>query len=70
MNYIIEIITTNQIIDGVLAMTWYNPLFAFTLIICLWFVPGIIVRKIVDKRYLKSKADKQAKEIERLYPKK
>ena len=69
-NIFCSLINSEAIVTKLLAMTWYNPLFAFAAIICLWFIPGIIVRKIVEKRIIKAKAKKQEKALERLYPKK
>ncbi len=69
-NILCSLINSEAIVTQLLAMTWYNPLFAFAAIICLWFIPGIIVRKVVEKRIIKAKAKKQEKALEKLYPKK
>ncbi len=50
-------------------MTWYNPIFMMVLIGVVWFTPGIIVRRITEKRYKSAKAAAQAEKIARLYPK-
>ena len=50
-----SLINSEAIITQLLAMTWYNPLFAFAAIICLWFIPGIIVRKVVERKIIKAK---------------
>ena len=34
-----------------------------------WFVPGIVLRRIAEKRYKAAKSEAQAKKISRLYPK-
>ncbi len=35
----------------------------------IWFLPGIIVRRVIEYRYKVSKAKIQAHNISRLYPK-
>tara|TARA_B100000029_G_scaffold488580_1_gene545302 strand:+ start:1105 stop:1248 length:144 start_codon:yes stop_codon:yes gene_type:complete len=35
----------------------------------IWFIPGIVVRRIAEKRYKASKEEAQAKAISKLYPK-
>ena len=52
-----------------LDLTWKNPIFMFVVIGAIWFIPGIVVRRIAEKRYKASKAEAQAKAIARLYPK-
>ena len=54
----------NTIID----MTVNNPVFVFTLITVIWFIPGIIVRKINELKRIKKKEKKQADAIKKLYP--
>ena len=39
------------------------------LIGAIWFIPGVIVRRILDERIKKNKAESQAKRISSLYPK-
>ena len=51
-----------------LDMTINNPLFIFTLITVIWFIPGIIVRRFSDFKRLKNKKKKQADAIKKLYP--
>ena len=55
-------------LEKFLAMTWYNPLFMITLIGAVWFIPGIVVRRIAENRYKKNKEAEQAKRISKLYP--
>ena len=56
----------NTLID----MTLNNPIFIFSIITIIWFIPGILVRRInYEKQKKKNKKD-QDKAIERLYPKK
>ncbi len=57
-------------LDAFLRLTWYNPIFMIVLISVIWFVPGILVRRILEKKQRLSKAEKQAEAIARLYPKK
>ncbi len=52
-----------------LEMTWYNPIFMVIAIGSIWFIPGIVIRRIAERRFHASKAEKQAQQIARLYPK-
>tara|TARA_A100001037_G_C14699159_1_gene435192 strand:- start:345 stop:488 length:144 start_codon:yes stop_codon:yes gene_type:complete len=36
----------------------------------IWFIPGIVIRRIAENRYNASKEKAQAQAISRLYPKK
>tara|TARA_Y100001968_G_C19306032_1_gene691670 strand:+ start:91 stop:225 length:135 start_codon:yes stop_codon:yes gene_type:complete len=38
-------------------------------ILTIWFIPGLIVRRIAENRYNKQKTDEQNRRIARLYPK-
>tara|TARA_Y100001968_G_scaffold150114_1_gene137335 strand:- start:125 stop:286 length:162 start_codon:yes stop_codon:yes gene_type:complete len=49
-------------------MTINNPIFIFTLITVIWFIPGIIVRRINNMKQVKRKEKKQADAIKKLYP--
>ena len=53
----------------ILDMTINNPLFIFALITVIWFIPGIIVRRINELKIRKKKERKQADAIRKLYPK-
>ena len=55
--------------NNIIEMTWKNPIFMFVFITAVWFIPGIVVRRIAEKKYKTDKADAQAKAIARLYPK-
>ena len=57
-------------LDTLLNLTWRNPLFMLVVIGAIWFIPGIVVRRIAEKRYKASKAEAQAQAISKLYPKK
>tara|TARA_Y100001968_G_C19377945_1_gene728738 strand:- start:693 stop:854 length:162 start_codon:yes stop_codon:yes gene_type:complete len=50
-------------------MTVNNPLFVFAIIIVIWFIPGIIVRRFNESKQLKKKEKYQADAIRKLYPK-
>ena len=52
-----------------LDMTINNPIFIFSLITVIWFIPGIFVRKISELKQLKKKEKSQADAIQKLYPK-
>ena len=51
-----------------LDMTINNPIFIFSLITVIWFIPGIFVRKISELKQLKKKERRQADAIKKLYP--
>ena len=52
-----------------LNMTINNPIFIFALITVIWFIPGILVRRINELKQIKKKEKSQADAIEKLYPK-
>ena len=52
-----------------LDMTINNPLFIFSAITVVWFIPGIIVRKLNQLKQKKKKERYQADAIKKLYPK-
>ena len=54
---------------NILNMTINNPLFIFAVIIVIWFIPGIIVRRINESKKIKKKERNQADAIKKLYPK-
>ena len=56
-------------LDALLQMTFYNPIFMIVTIGIIWFLPGIVVRRFAEKRYKDAKAKTQAEKIARLYPK-
>ena len=55
----------NALID----MTINNPIFIFSLITVIWFIPGIIVRRFNEIKLKKKKEKSQADAIQKLYPK-
>ena len=50
-------------------MTINNPIFIFAVITVVWFIPGIIVRRLKETKQLKKKKENQADAIQKLYPK-
>lgn len=52
-----------------LDMTINNPIFIFALITVIWFIPGILVRRINELKQIKKKEKIQADAIKKLYPK-
>ena len=52
-----------------LDMTINNPIFIFSLITVIWFIPGILVRRISKLKQIKKKKKKQVDAINKLYPK-
>ena len=50
-------------------MTINNPIFIFTVITIIWFLPGIIVRRISEAKRESKRKKAQNDAIERLYPK-
>ena len=55
--------------NTLLDMTINNPIFIFAVITVIWFIPGIIVRRINEKKQLKKKKEIQDDAIQKLYPK-
>ena len=51
-----------------LDMTINNPIFIFALIIFIWFIPGILVRRFNELKQKKKKEKSQADAIKKLYP--
>ena len=51
-----------------LDMTINNPIFIFTLITVIWFIPGILVRRINELKQIKKSKKRQADAINKLYP--
>ena len=51
-----------------LDMTVNNPIFIFALIIVIWFIPGILVRRLNEIKQIKTKEKSQADAIKKLYP--
>ena len=52
-----------------LNMTINNPLFILALITVIWFIPGILVRRLNELKLTRKKEKNQADAIRKLYPK-
>tara|TARA_Y100001968_G_scaffold333927_1_gene401242 strand:+ start:23936 stop:24118 length:183 start_codon:yes stop_codon:yes gene_type:complete len=52
-----------------LDLTLNNPVFITVSILIIWFAPGIVIRRMAEKRYIKEKEEAQAQKIAKLYPK-
>ena len=55
--------------NTLLNMTINNPIFIFSVITVIWFIPGIIIRRVNESKQKKKKQKSQANAIQRLYPK-
>ncbi len=55
--------------NTLLDMTINNPIFIFAFITVIWFIPGIIVRRLNEIKQRKKKEKVQTEAIEKLYPK-
>ena len=55
--------------SALLDMTINNPIFIFSVITVIWFIPGILVRRINELKQIKKKEQIQANAIKKLYPK-
>ena len=61
--------TLNQeLIEKIIQMTWRNPAFMAIAIALVWFIPQLLIRKIMNQNYKESKLKKQKRKIEKLYP--
>ena len=54
--------------NTLLDMTINNPIFIFAVITAIWFIPGIIVRRINEQKRVKKKKKIQDNAIKKLYP--
>ena len=64
-NYTYCFLTMNTLLD----MTINNPIFIFAVITVIWFITGIIVRRLNEAQRIKRKEKSQADAIKKLYPK-
>ena len=72
MNYQLLLINKTYFLlikSVLLDMTINNPIFIFALITVIWFIPGILVRRINESKQIKKKQKSQADAIKSLYPK-
>ena len=65
INKITFLLIRNTLLD----MTINNPIFIFAVITVIWFIPGIIVRSLSEKKNKQKKEKIQAEAIKKLYPK-
>ena len=54
--------------NALLDMTINNPIFIFAVITVIWFMPGILVRRINELKRIKEMKENQVDAIKRLYP--
>ncbi len=64
INKISFLLIKNILLD----MTINNPIFIFALITVIWFIPGILVRRINELKQTKKLKKRQADAINKLYP--
>ena len=64
INNIYFLLVKNILLD----MTINNPIFVFALITVIWFIPGILVRRINEFKQIEKAKKRQADAINKLYP--
>ena len=67
--FFINKISLLSINSTLLNLTINNPIFIFALITVIWFIPGILVRRINEVKQIKKKEKRQTEAINKLYPK-
>ena len=67
--FLIENIDFLSVKSTLLNMTINNPIFIFAVITVIWFIPGILVRRINELKQIRKKEKSQSEAIKRLYPK-
>ncbi len=65
INYYYLLSLRNNLLD----MTINNPIFIFAVITIIWFIPGIIIRRISEAKKENKRKKIQNDAIARLYPK-
>ena len=65
INNISFLLIKNTLLD----MTINNPIFIFSIITIIWFIPGILVRRFNEKQRTRKKKKIQNEAIQKLYPK-
>jgi len=55
--------------ETLLDLTLNNPIFISVSILIIWFAPGIVIRRIAEKKYISKQKEIQAQKISKLYPK-
>ncbi len=68
-SFFVDIIYFLLIKTTLLDMTINNPIFIFTVITVILFIPGIIVRRFAELKKTKKKKKNQSDAIKKLYPK-
>ena len=62
-------ILNEEVIQGVIRLTWRNPAFMAIAIALIWLIPQLIIRRILSENSEKKKLEKQKEKIGKLYPK-
>ena len=62
------IVLSEELTQKLLQVTWRNPAFMAIAIAAVWLIPQLIIRKIMQSNYEKSKLEKQKQKINKLYP--
>lgn len=65
VNYSYLLSLRNNLLD----MTINNPIFIFAVITTIWFIPGIIIRRIAEAKKENKRKKIQNDSIAKLYPK-
>ncbi len=65
INTIYFLLIKNTLVD----MTINNPIFIFSVITVIWFIPGIIVRRYKETKQINKRKKIQDDAIQKLYPK-
>ena len=58
-----------DLIEELLRVTWRNPAFMTIVIALIWFIPQLLIRRVLSKNYEKRKTELQKDKIRKLYPK-
>ena len=72
MSYLFTFINCSYFLsikNNLLDMTINNPIFIFAVITVIWFIPGIIVRRITEAKKENKRKKVQNDAIAKLYPK-
>ncbi len=56
-------------LDGLADITWRNPIFMLVLFGVVWYLPGLILRRVTEAKKIENKKKIQQDKISRLYPK-
>ena len=54
--------------ETLLDLTFNNPIFITISILIIWFAPGILIRRMAERKYLEKKERIQKEKIAKLYP--